>query len=86
MTYSGDVFDTPPPVLRIMLGAICLLGAVLVLIRLFAAGQVPAVIIVVGTLGIAEYLIATVPTAAGITWSTIAFGAVVAACAMFIPL
>jgi hypothetical protein len=86
LTYSGDVFDTPPPVLRVVLGAICLLGAVLVLVRLIASGQVPALIVVVGTLGIAEYLIATVPTAAGVTWSTIAFGAVIAACALFIPM
>lgn len=69
-----------------MLGVICLLGAVLVIIRLIATGQIPALIVVIGTLGIAEYLIATAPTAAGITWSTIAFGAVIAACAMFIPM
>jgi hypothetical protein len=86
LTYTGDVFDTPPPVLRVVLGAVCLAGAVIVLLRLVAGMNVPAIVILLGALLVAEYLIATVPTAAGITWATIAFGAVLAAMAIFFPL
>jgi hypothetical protein len=84
--YSGDVYDTPPLVLRIALGAVCLIGAVILLVNMIMAGQIPAVIIIVGGLVIAEYLIFTVPTVAGVTYSTIAFGAVAAACALFTPM
>jgi hypothetical protein len=84
--YSGDVYDTPPLVLRIVLGAVCLIGAVIVILSMIAMGRIPAVIIIIGGLGIAEYLIFTVPTVAGVTYSTIAFGAVAAACALLTPI
>lgn len=84
--YSGDVFDTPPPVLRVVLGAVCLVGAVIVLFRLVLDTNVPAIVLLLGSLLVTEFLIATVPTAAGITWATIAFGGVLAIMAIFIPL
>jgi hypothetical protein len=83
--YSGDVFDTPPPVLRVVLGVVCLVGAVIMLLRLMQDSNVPAIVIMLGALLVAEYLIATVPTAAGITWATIAFGGVLAVLAIFMP-
>jgi hypothetical protein len=86
LMYSGDVFDTPPPVLRVVLGAVCLAGAVLVLLRLMLDWNVPAIVVLLGALLIAEFLIATIPTAAGITWATVAFGAVLAVFAISLPL
>jgi hypothetical protein len=84
--YSGDVFDTPPPVLRVVLGGVCLAGAVIVLFRLMRDFNVPAIVILLGALLVAEFLIATTPTAAGITWVTVAFGGVLAIMALLIPL
>jgi hypothetical protein len=84
--YTGDVDDTPPTGLRVLLGAVCVAGALVLLFYLAQASLVPAFIVVAGSLFIAEIAVATAPTAAGVTWATVAYGLLLAVVAVTLPL
>jgi len=66
MAYHGDVYDSPPGWLRVLLGAACLAGGVFMLVYLIGLAMVVPSIITVAAIGLALFLIGTVPSASNV--------------------
>ena len=85
MTYNGDVFDTPPVWIRILLGAACLAGGVLAIIHLVSASLVIPLIITCAALILAGYLLVSVATGAQVALVTIGFWAYLGVLTLILP-
>ena len=85
MTYHGDVYDTPPTWIRVIMAVVCVLGGVLMLVWLFGQGEVIPGIITILILVYVIYLLATVATAANVATVTAVFWGYLAAIALFWP-
>jgi hypothetical protein len=82
----GDVYDTPPRWIRVMMGLACLVGGAFMLIYLFPAGFVVPAIIVIASLILAIDLIIVVPTGRHVALVTVLFWALLGGLALYLPL
>lgn len=73
MSYQGDVYDTPPLWLRIVFAVAVLVGGLLMVWHLAAAGHGVYVILTSFCIILAEYFLATTPKAANIATVTALF-------------
>ena len=85
MSYTGDVYDTPPPVIRVAMTAACTFGAILMLWQLFQVGYVVSIILAIGGLVISVYLVWIVPRASQTALATIGYWALLGGLALFLP-
>ena len=85
MSYTGDVYDTPPPIVRVAMTVACAFGAVLMLWQLFQVGFVISIILTIAGLILSVYLIWSVPRASQTALATVGYWAMLAGLALFLP-
>lgn len=73
MAYHGDVYDSPPGWLRVILGVACLAGGVFMLVYLIGMAMVVPSIITVAAIGLVLFLVGTVPSASNVATVTALF-------------
>ena len=86
MTYHGDVYDTPPRWIRVLLGLCCLFGAVVMLSKVLLDGMFIESLLTIAGLILAVYLVSSLETGAKIAIATIGYWALLLALVLLMPL
>ncbi|MBN2080622.1 hypothetical protein JW859_00305 [bacterium] len=86
MGYTGDVYDSPPAVIRVAMTISCVFGAVLMLWHLIPTGLGIPIILTVSGLAFAIYLVWIVPRASQTAIVTLSYWTMLGVFALFLPL
>jgi len=86
MAYTGDVYDTPPIVVRVAMTVACAFGAVFTLWYLVPTGWGVPIILVTSGLVFALYLVWIVPRASQTAIVTVGYWALLGTFALLLPL
>ena len=86
MPYYGDAHDTPPVIIRAANTFVCLFGAVLLLWHIIPANLPVHVVVAIGGLALAVYLIWTVPRGGQTVLTTAAYWLLLICYALFLPI
>ncbi len=85
MTNYGDVFDTPPTWIRVLLGLACIIGGVLVIVHLVSMVLVVPLIVTSAALILTVYLLASTATSAQLAIVTVGFWAFLGILVLTLP-
>jgi hypothetical protein len=85
MAYTGDVYDSPPIIVRVAMTAACVFGAIFTLWFLIPTGLVVPIILVASGLVFALFLVWVVPRASQTALVTVAYWALLGTYALLLP-
>lgn len=86
MAYTGDVYDTPPIVVRVAMTVACAFGAIFTLWYLIPTGWGVPIILVASGLAFALYLVWIVPRASQTAFVTVGYWALLGTFALLLPM
>jgi hypothetical protein len=84
--YKGDAYDTPPLWIRLLMLGACLFGYALMLVYFLQSASLGGVILLTGALGLAAFLLMTVPRAGQTALVAVLFWGVLGGFALFWPI
>lgn len=86
MAYTGDVYDSPPVVVRVAMTIACVFGALFTLYFLVPTGWGIPIILVASGLAFALYLVWIVPRASQTAIVTVGYWTLLGVFAFLLPL
>ena len=86
MAYTGDVFDSPPVIVRVAMMIACIFGALFTLWYLVPTGLGIPIILVVSGLVFALYLVWIVPRASQTAIVTVGYWTLLGIFALLLPI